>query len=650
MNDRPPDLILASRSPRRQELLKKIVPEFRVIPSQVDEERFREKDPVRFALRAAQAKAKDVGQKFPSSLVIAADTLVCLGEEIFGKPKTRAEAQEILEKLSGQKHRVITAVAIYKKDEDRLLAGYEISRLKFKNLSREDINDYLDRSDYLDKAGSYAVQEVGDAFVETLQGDYDNVVGFPVRKAKKLLDEFLSPESVVIITDIALPHDWGVGLVDGVVTFVPGAVVGDKVRLRTVKAKRRHRFGKIISLEEPSPFRVKPECPHFPVCGGCAFQHLVYSKQLEIKQNYLLQTLRKIGRIDTAAVETEHIFSSPEIFSYRNKMEYALGGEDRDIYLGLRERASLLEKYKKRTVPLKKCLIFSSVAEKIFPVFMDFARSTGLPSYDPMARKGFFRNLVLREGKSTGEVMAILVTRGGERLDLGKLSRQLEKGVPEVKSLWWVENDRVSDVVDFEGKKHVSGKLFIRETLGGLNFRIYPESFFQPNPKAAELLYGRIVREAQLLGSRRVLGLYCGSGSIEIFLSRVAAEVVGVDVEAMNIRTAEENCQDNSISNCRFIGGRVEKILKEMPGADFDLLVLDPPRAGVSGKGLKQIVSLNTPAIIYVSCNPAALARDLSLFYEKGYRLRKLFCFDFFPHTPHLESLAILVKEASPSM
>jgi 23S rRNA (uracil1939-C5)-methyltransferase len=118
----------------------------------------------------------------------------------------------------------------------------------------------------------------------------------------------------------------------------------------------------------------------------------------------------------------------------------------------------------------------------------------------------------------------------------------------------------------------------------------------------------------------------------------------------MNIRTAEENCQDNSISNCRFIGGRVEKILKEMPGADFDLLVLDPPRAGVSGKGLKQIVSLNTPAIIYVSCNPAALARDLSLFYEKGYRLRKLFCFDFFPHTPHLESLAILVKEASPSM
>jgi 23S rRNA (uracil1939-C5)-methyltransferase len=646
MNDRPPDIILASQSPRRKELLKKIVQEFRAIPSQVDEERFREKDPVRFALRAAQAKAKDVGQEYPSSLVIAADTLVCLGEEIFGKPKNLAEAKEILEKLSGQKHRVITAVAIYKKDENRSLTGYEISHVKFNKLSREVIEDYLGRGDYLDKAGSYAVQEVGDAFVETFQGDYDNIVGFPVRKVKRLLDEFLSPESVVSITDITFPHDWGVGQVDGVVTFVPGAVVGDKVRIRMTKTKRRHRFGKIIGLIEPSPFRIEPECPHFPVCGGCAFQHLAYSKQLELKQNYLLQTVRKIGRIDTDTLERENIVPSAEIFSYRNKMEYAFGGEDSDIYLGLRERASPLEKYKKKTVSLQKCLIFSSAAEKIFPVFIDFAKDTGLLAYNPMTGKGFFRNLVLREGKSTGEIMAILVTRSGEALDLGKLSQQLEKNVPQVKSLWWVANNRISDVVDFEEKKHVSGKFFIRETLGGLNFRIYPESFFQPNPKVAEILYGRIVQEAQLLGSRKILGLYCGPGSIEIFLSRAAAEVVGIDAEAMNIRTAEENCQVNAISNCRFIEGRVEKILKEMPLGDFDLLVLDPPRAGVSGRGLKQILSLNIPAVIYVSCNPAALARDLCLFSEKGYRLQKLCCFDFFPHTPHLESLGILVKQS----
>ena len=638
------DIILASQSQRRKELFKKIVPEFRVIPSQVDEERWREKDPVHFALSAAQAKAKEVGEKYPSSLIIAADTLVCLGEEIFGKPENHAEAREILERLSGQKHRVITAVAIYKKDENRLLTGYEITCVKFKRLSPEAIEDYLDRSDYLDKAGSYAVQEVGDAFVETLEGDYDNVVGFPSRKVKMLLDEFLSPEPVVFITDMAFPHDWGVGKVDKVVTFVPGALIGDKVRIRAAKTKRRHLFGKIIRFEELSPFRVEPECPHFGVCGGCAFQNLAYAKQLELKENYLFQTLEKIGRIHVSGIEKESIAPSPSVYFYRNKMEYAFGGDVGDIYLGLRERASPLEKYKKKTVSLNKCLIFSSAAEKIFPVFTGFARDTDLPAYNPMTGKGFFRNLVLREGKSTGEIMAILVTKSGGGPDLRKLSQKVEENIPEVKSLWWVENDRVSDVVDFERKNHVSGNTFIEERLGELRFRIYPESFFQPNPKAAEILYGRIVQEARVLGSRKVLGLYCGPGSIEIFLSGTAQEVVGVDSEAMNIRTAEENCQTNAIANCRFIEGRVERVLKEADFKDIGLLVLDPPRAGISSKGLQHILALNIPAVIYVSCNAAAFARDLNLFSEKGYWLRKLCCFDFFPHTPHLESLGILVK------
>jgi 23S rRNA (uracil1939-C5)-methyltransferase len=644
MSDRPLEIILASRSPRRKELLKKIVPEFRVVPSRVDEERFRGKDPVRFALRAAIAKAKDVGQDYPSSLIIAADTLVWLGEEVLGKPRDRAEGQRMLEKLSGQKHRVITAVAIYRKDEDRLLTGHEVSRVKFRSLSPKEIRDYLEHGDILDKAGSYAVQEVGDAFVELLGGDYDNIVGLPVHRVKKLLDEFLSPETLVEIKDMAFPHDWGVGVADGIVTFVPGAVVGDKVRIRIFGTKRRHRYGRMMSLAEPSPFRVEPECPHFPACGGCAFQHLLYPKQLELKQNYLLQTLKKIGRINPDILNTESIVPSPQIWYYRNKMEYAFGGEAGDITLGLRSRASPLERYEKRTVPLKKCLIFSKTAERIFSAFIDFATASGLPPYCPGAGKGFFRNLVLREGKNTGEVMAVLVTRSGQDLNLGKLAPRLRESVPEVKSLWWVENDRVSDVVDFENKKHVSGGNFIEETLGGLRFRIYPESFFQPNPGAAEILYGRIVREAQALGSRRVLGLYCGPGSIEIFLSRAADEVVGIDAEAMNIRTAEENSRANAVANCRFVEGRVEYVLGRMPRGNFDLFVLDPPRAGLSGRAVKHILARDIPAVIYVSCNPAAFARDLGLFLEKGYGLEKLLSFDFFPHTPHLESLAVLVK------
>jgi 23S rRNA (uracil1939-C5)-methyltransferase len=630
------DIILASQSPRRRE--------FRVLPSGLDEEKFREKDPLRFALRAAEAKAREAAERNPASLVIAADTVVNVGEEVLGKPQDRAQAEEMLRRLSGQRHRVITAVALYKKDQDVLLTGYEISYVTFKRLSDRDIEGYLASSEYLDKAGSYAVQEIGDAFVERLEGDYENVVGFPVARVKKLLHDFQSAGDVVSIIDAALPHDWGVGKSGGLVTFVPGAVVGDRVRVVVSKAKKRLRYGKIVCFEERSPFRVEPKCPHFGVCGGCSFQNLAYAKQLEIKESYLLRTLQKIGRLSVDEVEREPISASPCEYYYRGKMEYAFGGENGSLFLGLRERASPLERYKKRTTALRTCPIFSRTVDCLFPVLLDFAGRTGWDAYDPIARTGYFRNLVLREGKNTGEILAVLVTKAGKTPDLEEAFRKLEKGVPQVRSFWWAENERVSDLVDYAGKTHIAGAPFIEELLGGLRFRIYPETFFQPNPRGAEALYGRIIVEAGTLGARKVLGLYCGSGSIELSVSRGAGEVVGIDSESTNIAAARENAVINDIRNCRFIQGRVEGVLKEESFAGYDLLVLDPPRAGISPKALKRIAGLNIPNIIYVSCNPAAFARDLSLLGENGYRLRKLGCYDFFPHTPHLESLGILAK------
>jgi len=638
------DIVLASQSPRRQELLKKIVPEFCVVPSGLDEDKFLEKDPLRFALRAAEAKAREVAEKNPSSLVIAADTVVNVGEEVLGKPKDRAQAEEMLRKLSGERHRVITAVAIYRKDQDMLLTGYEISYVTFKRLSDGDIESYLASSEYLDKAGSYAVQEIGDAFVERLEGDYDNVVGLPVTRVKKLLDDFRSAGDIVSIVDLALPHGWGVGKSDGLVIFVPGAVVGDRVRVIVSKAKRRLRYGRIVRFEDHSPFRVKPRCPHFGVCGGCAFQNLAYSKQLEIKEGYLLRTLQKIGRLSLDDVEHEPISASPSDYYYRGKMEYAFGSDNGSIFLGLRERASPLDRYKKGTVALRSCPIFSRTADNIFPVLLDFARQTGGEAYHPIARTGYFRNLVLRESKHTGEILAVLVTKAGKKPDLEEAFRRLEERVPQVKSFWWVENERVSDLVDYAGKVQIAGGPSIEERLGELRFRIYPETFFQPNPRGAEALYGRIAAEVRNLGTQRVLGLYCGSGSIELSVSRGGGEVVGIDSESTNIAAARENAAINGIRNCRFIQGRVENVLKEETFAGYDLIILDPPRAGISPKGLKHIIRLNIPNVIYVSCNPAAFARDLSLLGEKGYHLRKLGCYDFFPHTPHLESLGILAR------
>jgi 23S rRNA (uracil1939-C5)-methyltransferase len=638
------EIILASGSPRRQELLKKITAAFRVVPSGVDEGQFRAHDALRFALTAAESKARDIGAKLPSSLVIAADTVVNLGDEVFGKPKDRDEARETLRRLSGRRHRVITAVALFRKEDKKLLTGYEISYVTFRTLSDQEIDAYLASSEFLDKAGSYAVQEVGDAFVEKLEGDYENVVGLPVARVKKLLSDFMNPGEEVTIDDIALPHDWGVGKAAGLVTFVPGGVVGDRVRVILAKTKKRHRFGRIVKVESRSPFRVEPACPHFGTCGGCVFQNLDYAKQLEIKERYLLRTLQKIGRLSLGAVEHEPIIPSPTLYFYRNKMEFAFGGDRDSLCLGLRERASPLDRYHKRTVALRTCPIFSRAVEDTFSVLVNGARGSGMAAYDPLTKAGYFRNLVLRESKSKDEILAILVTKSGQEIDPGGIARALMKNVPRVKSFWWVENDRIPDLVDFERKTHIAGSGFIEERLGGWLFRIHPETFFQPNPLGAEKLYERLAGEVQEMGARRLLGLYCGSGSIEVSVSGAAEEVVGIDSEGANIAVAEENATLNGVGNCRFIEGRVERILKEQKFPGFDVLVLDPPRAGLSAKALKHIVDLNIPRILYVSCNPAAFARDVGLFGENGYRLRKLGCFDFFPHTPHLESLGVLTK------
>lgn len=639
-----PEIILASRSPQRRKLLSKILQDFRVVPSEVDEESFRDPDPVRFALRAAEAKAKDVGEKFPSSTVLAADTLVFLDGEILGKPKDGLEARRMLEKLSGKRHRVITAVVLYQKNEDRLLAGYETSEVRFKPLSDEEMESFLQMDEFVDKAGGYAIQKVGDAFVAELKGDYDNVVGLPVRKVKRLFQEFLRPELVVEITDIAFPHGWGVAAGGTMVTFVPNVLPGDKVRVRVTAQKRKYRFARAIRLESLSPFRVDAECPHFGACGGCTFQNLAYAKQLELKEKYVLRTLQAIGRVEVDGFKKEPIVASPDLYFYRNKMEYAFGGEGREIFLGLRSRTSPLEKYEKRTIALQKCPIFSRVVETIFPMVTAFAKKTGFSPYHPLTHQGYFRNLVLREGKNTGEILAVLVTRSGPSPDFSPLAAQLKENVPQLKSFWTAETDWVSDVVDFRSKKLIAGSIHIEEKLDGLRFRIGPEDFFQPNPKAAEILYRRILEEAKEKGSSKALGLYCGPGSIEMFLSRAVDEVVGIDAEPMNIERARENCELNGIDNCSFMEGRIEQVLKEVDGRSFDFLVIDPPRSGISPKGLTRIVRLNIPVILYVSCNPAALARDLSVFIQQGYRLGKLTCFDFFPHTPHLESLAVLTK------
>lgn len=448
----------------------------------------------------------------------------------------------------------------------------------------------------------------------------------------------------VEITDIAFPNNYGVAKKDGRVIFVPGGVVGDVVRITIVKEKKGYAYGAIGAVEQPSPFRADPACPHFGACGGCTLQDLAYEKQLELKANYLRQTLRRIGGIDIDRIEAMPVAASPDKYFYRNKVELAFGEKDGKVVLGMRERVSPFQKYGAAVVPVASCPVFSSVIKDIVPVVKEFAGREGLASYNAATGKGTLRHLVVRESKTTGEIMITLETAQRTAKGLSRLFEALSKAVPRVKSLYLSINNRHGDAIYYNQLQRAAGQSYITENIAPITLRIYPQSFFQPNTEAAGALYGKIAGAVSLSGDEHVLGLYCGMGPIELYLSRWAKTVTGIDSLSGNIINARENCRINNIENCLFHAGTIEKVLREISPSKTGLVVIDPPRSGISDDGMELIIKLKPPRIAYVSCNPSTLARDLKVFLVHGLSVASIAPFDFFPHTSHLETLAYLTR------
>ena len=450
------------------------------------------------------------------------------------------------------------------------------------------------------------------------------------------------PLHSISIHDIAFPNNYGVGKIDGYVLFVPGALPGDRVKVEITHRGKRFGYGKIVSIEEPSRFRVGPGCPHFGLCGGCTLQNLDYNHQLTIKENYLHQTLKRLGNIDLNEIDISPITASPETSFYRSKIELAFGERDGQITLGLRERASPFQRYTAPVVPLRECRAFNPLIEKIIPVFADFAQVNRFIPYNPVTRQGFLRHLIIRQSKSTGDLMCTLETTKGVLPDMKQCWQTLTQEVPEVASFYSAINNGQTDVVRYEKTLHIAGKSFIEEKLGPFTFRIHPQSFFQPNVKAAEKLYEKIPDLLSLDKNGTMLGLYCGAGPIEIFLSPHVRKVIGIDSLPENITNAIENCQVNAVTNCSFHAMAVENILENSLIQKPDLLVIDPPRGGITPEALTVILGLGPTRIVYISCNPATLARDLTFFRERQYAIKKIAPFDFFPHASHLETVVCL--------
>ncbi len=636
-------IILASQSERRYHLLKEIFDDFEVIVPDIDEVIDEALDPTRLAVLNARIKAENVASNLndKNCLIISADTIVVADNRIFGKPENYDTAFMYLKGLSGTVHRVITGCCIFNPGENKILTDFDISYVKFRNLSESQIKSFLDRQTFYDKAGGYAVQEIKDEFVEEIHGSYKNVVGLPVELLRKMLLRFRQLKETEIF-DIGFPGTFGVGKCNGKTIFVEDSVPGDIIWFYIKKDKGNFAFAENCGIKQCSDFRVSSKCPHFGVCGGCAFQNLDYEFQLHLKKKYLTETLTRIGKIETY-FEIEETVRSPDIYGYRNKMEFAFGSSNKKIFLGLRERQSPLKRYTGRVNRIETCSIFSDFVENLFPVFIDFAENTGLEPYNPFTKKGNIRHLVVRHAKNTDEIMLILVTKSELYLEFSGLVESLTKKMPNITSFWWVKNDQISDVVSFGEKQLVYGRPFIEERFNNMIFRIYPETFFQPNTKTAEKLYEVVLSFVRQVSARRMLGLFCGSGPIEIFCSGIVEKITGVDNNPINIKTALENAKNNNIKNCDFLCLSAEEFLKEnVDPHNYDLVLVDPPRGGLTQKAISQIIKLGPKFVIYVSCNPSTLARDIGILAENGYRLRKITPVDMFPHTSHLESCSLI--------
>jgi 23S rRNA (uracil1939-C5)-methyltransferase len=430
----------------------------------------------------------------------------------------------------------------------------------------------------------------------------------------------------------------GVARLNGYVVFVRRGLPGDRVRARVTKVKRNHAEALATEVVVPGPARVDAPCAHYPACGGCRFQDLAYEVQVEQKQRQVLDSLKRLGGI--AEPPLEEIVPAESVFHYRNKLEYSFTTTPAGAALGFHKAGRWDE-----VLEIEHCWLTTDLGNAIRNRVRDWAREERLEAYSQSEGTGYLRHLVVREGRNTGQALVLLVTAAGEKFERERLVEVLRE-FPEVRSIQWAVNDTPAEVTNLPSTL-LWGDDAIEERLLGLRFRVRPNAFLQTNTAMAERLYSLAIEFAGLTGGETVYDLYCGIGSIGLSMASKALTVWGVEVEEESVACALENADLNGITNAAFFAGEVGRSLEELRerAGEPDVVVVDPPRAGLAGKALKRVGETGAPRIVYVSCNPTTLASDVkTLRAEYGYGLRRVRPVDMFPHTPHVECVSLLEK------
>ena len=431
----------------------------------------------------------------------------------------------------------------------------------------------------------------------------------------------------------------GVARLNGFVVFVRRGLPGDRVRARVTKVKRGFAEALAVDVLEPSPHRVEAPCAHYPACGGCRFQDLAYEVQAAAKEEQVRDALKRIGGIADAPVEP--ILPAESQFFYRNKLEYSFTQTPSGPALGFHKAGRWDE-----VLEIEKCWLTTDLGNAIRNAVRDWAREENLEAYDQAEHTGYLRHLVYREGRNTGQVLVVLVTAPGEKFERDYFVEVLRR-FPEVKSIHWAINDQPSEVTNLPSTL-LWGDDAIEEELLGRRFRVRPNAFLQTNTEMAEQLYALAIEYAGLTGTETVYDLYCGTGTIGLSMAKHALSVWGVDISEESIACALENLDLNQIGNAAFFAGNVGQVLEELAerAGPADVVVVDPPRAGLAGKALRRTGELGAPKLVYISCNPTTLASDVKVLREQyGYELVRTKPVDMFPHTPHVETVSLLTRE-----
>lgn len=448
------------------------------------------------------------------------------------------------------------------------------------------------------------------------------------------------PGQVIELDVAGLGHAGeGVGRLAGFTLFVPGGLPGDRVRARVTEVKKNYGRAELLDVLAPAPGRVVPPCQVYHECGGCQLQHLDYAAQLEVKRQQVAEALARIGKLSGVPVHPTLGMADP--WRYRNKAQFPVGIAAGRLVAGPFAPGS------HRIIDVEDCLIQHPVANRVLQEVKRLATRYRIPVYDETRHTGLLRHVLVRVSRRTGEAMAVLVTASPELPRDHELAGELMAAVPELVSLWQNVNPRRTNVVLGEENIHLAGRETLVDAIGDLLFHISPVSFYQVNPEQTEILYRKALEYAGLSGGETVIDVYCGIGTISLFLARRAARVYGIEVVPEAIADARANAALNGITSAEFLLGEAEVVMPRLyrQGVRPAVVVFDPPRKGCEQPVLEAAAAMGPARMVYVSCNPSTLARDLAVLQTFGYRTAEVQPVDMFPHTAHVECCARLVSE-----